>query len=821
MRNTTLPPHTRHALLRRWRHHALAHALQCLLWSAAAGTTLLPATSAHAQAAESRQYDIPPGSLTETLKRFGVESGLLLSFSTELTASHQSPGLRGLYTTDAALRELLRQTGLEALPQSGSGYLLRRAPSSGDTQLAPVNVNARIDGENAWGPVDGYLATRSATATKTDTPINETPQSISVVTADLIRATGAIRLSDTLAYTAGVTLPTTDSRSEIFGMRLRGFDAYTPGYYLDGLQLRNNNTWGIWRTETYATERVEVLKGPSSVLYGQNGPGGMINVVSKRPTNTPQHEVQLQTGSDEHHQLATDLSGPLDTDGKLRYRLVAVLREAELPVGGMDDDRQFIAPSFSWHPSSDTSLTFLTHYLRDRGGVYTRWWPLAGSLITTPAGHISSTAVLGDPDFHRMNQDQWAMGYALEHRFNDTWRAKQNLRYIRMDTDYRQIMTGGFMTVDNSNADNPDNYRYVNRSVFGSKENALALTVDNQLQANWKGSKWEHTVLMGLDYQRTRYDQRTFWGSAPTLDLLAPVYGQAITVPAPYLDARTQLVQTGLYLQDQLKFNERWVATLGGRYDRARIETDNNLNGSKTRQSDQHFTGRAGLVYLHASGLSPYLSYAESFSPITTLNPATGQPFDPETGRQYEIGTRYQPLGSKDSYSLAVFDLKRQNYVTYNASSTPRQVGEVLVRGMELEAKLAPTSRLNLVAAYTWTPQSRITKSNNPNEIGKPLFANPRHQFSLWGDYRFPWGLKFGLGARYHGANQGDGNTAPVEIDSYTLVDAMIGYDTGPWSLALNVRNLGNENYIATCDTSGNCYYGDLRKVVATASYRW
>jgi iron complex outermembrane receptor protein len=283
-----------------------------------------------------------------------------------------------------------------------------------------------------------------------------------------------------------------------------------------------------------------------------------------------------------------------------------------------------------------------------------------------------------------------------------------------------------------------------------------------------------------------------------------------------------------MYLQDQIKLADRWVATLGGRYDSAATETIDHLNSSTARQTDHQFTGRAGLVYLHPSGVAPYVSYAESFSPQTVINPESGSPFKPETGKQYEVGVRYQPPGRKETYSAAVFDLRRQNYVTYDTNYVPKQTGEVAVRGLELEAILRPIPNLNVTAAYSYTPKADVTKSSRPEEIGKQLTAVSRNQFSVWVDYRFSGGLKMGVGVLRSSSTQGYAETlAPRRIPAFTVIDAMVGYDYGPWAFALNARNLTDKVYLTSgvgfgANTNmGATSFGAPRSLIGTATYRW
>ncbi|KAG1454949.1 hypothetical protein G6F57_015392 [Rhizopus arrhizus] len=344
-----------------------------------AGASLLPVSAARAQAANPpsspespRRYDIPAGPLDRTLNRYASEAGVEVSVDGALIQGKTSAGLAGSYGVQEGFAELLRGQGLRIVRGASGAYSLRPVPvpeadARGATTLPAVTVTGSA--ESAAGPVDGYLAKRSATGTKTDSTILETPQSISVVSADFIKEIGASRLKESLSYTPGINTSPWGSDSRFDWTIIRGFDAQTPGYYLDGLQLRNNNSWAVWQTEVYGAERIEVLRGPTSVLYGQNGAGGMINVVSKRPTEEPLHEMEVQVGNNARRQVAADFSGPVDEAGKVLYRITGLARDAELPASGLPNDRFYIAPALTIKPSSDTTLTLLSHYLRVRDGI--------------------------------------------------------------------------------------------------------------------------------------------------------------------------------------------------------------------------------------------------------------------------------------------------------------------------------------------------------------------------------------------------------------------------------------------------------------------
>ena len=807
------------------RRRTLSHVL---LATTVAGLSAATAQAADAEipaaSAAAQRYDIPAGPLAEALNRFAEQAGIFVSGDASLTQGRKSPGLSGEHAIAEALSRLLQGSGLRAVSDGNGGYALQALPAGGTTLMPTVRVEADELRETATSPTQGYVAKRSSTGTKTDTPIIETPQSISVVTADRIAAIGAVTLRDALAYTPGVNISPygPDSRFESTWFFLRGFDTYNPGPNMDGLPLRNNYTWAVWQTDNYAIERVDILRGPASVLYGQTSPGGTVNVTSKRPTAEPLHELQAEVGSYDRYELAGDFSGPIAGSKQWLYRLTAVARDAEYPVDGVADDRLFVAPALTWQPDEDTSVTLLSHYLRGRAGVYSRVVLEQGSLIPNPDGSYAPNTFVGDPGFDRMKQNQWAIGYSAEHRFDERFKLVQNLRYGRIRSRLDEVFSGtGYVTVNEDDPNDPANFRIIDRASFGSDENARTFAVDTQAQAQLNFGRFENTLLLGLDYQDADFDQVTYFGDADApLDLYAPVYGQTISKADPYFDGTTGLEQTGVYAQLQSKFDQRVVLSLGGRYDSADIKTQDNASGADLKQSDGKFTGRVGLVYLTQIGLAPYASYAESFYPNTTINPQTGEAFKPETARQNEIGLRYQPPGRRDSYSVAAFELRRQNYITFDGTAIPRQTGEVTVKGLEFEAIVEPLRDFNLTASYSWTPKAEITKSSNPSELGVNTNGVAENSGSLWADYRIGRGFKVGLGARYNGSNHGFSDTAAATVPDYTLVDAMLSYGRGPWDLRLNVRNLADKEYIVSCG-GGSCYYGDQRRVNATLAYRW
>lgn len=689
---------------------------------------------------------------------------------------------------------------------------------------APEEAPAPAAAESAWGPVDGLVATRSATGTKTDTPILTTPQSVSVVTADQVEQQGAQSVSEALAYTPGLFVQPQGESSRFDETRIRGFQAVQ---YLDGLRLPFNQFWSQPSIDPYGLERIEVLKGPSSSLYGYNAPGGLINMVSKRPTKEKFGEVVFETGTNSLLQGGFDLGGAVKENERFQYRLTGLLRDSETEVDFTKDDRFFIAPALTWTPTADTSITFLSNYGKDEGNYPQQYLPAQGTLLPNPNGRIPRSRFAGEPGFDDFEREQWWVGYALDHRVNDVWSVRQNLRYMHVDLDMDSMRGEGLV---------PGSLTTVNRTAFYSQAASGLFAVDNQAQANFGTGPLEHTLLLGLDYQREAGDLKFEFSAAPALNIYNPVYGMAVPPPQGVFQNNEQtLTQTGVYLQDQIEHG-RWNLILSGRYDWAETDTFNLVTSTRTVQKDEDFTGRAGLSYLFDNGIAPYVAYATSFQPQSGTD-ALGNTFSATTGTQMEAGVKYQPPGTNALLTLSLFDIEQEDYVTFDpATFLGVQSGVVEVRGFEAEYKGDLTRNLEAIFSYAYL-DSAITKSVDPDEIGRPFPMAPEHQASAWLYYTFGEGrldgISVGGGVRYVGENFSEVSTdTPFLVEDYTLFDATVRYDLGKANpdlegveLAVNATNLFNEYYLTYCSNSdfGNtyCSLGAGRTVTASVTKRW
>jgi iron complex outermembrane receptor protein len=726
-------------------------------------------------------------------------------------------------------------------------------------QLEATNISGELD--SPVGEDQGYVAKNSRSATKTNTPLNETPRSVSVVTQQEMKDRNVQTISDALRYSAGIQAGYFGEDNKQDWFILRGFKQANNGLFQDGVRVYSSGFYS-WQVDPYMLERVEVLKGASSVLYGQSTPGGIINLQSKRPNAEAKNEVGVQYGSFDRKQLQFDVGGKLDEQGDVLFRVVGLSRDTGTQVDDVDAERLLLAPSMTFNFNDDTSLTLLASFQKDNSDPQLQFLPAEGTLYNGGNGYIDTDTAVGNPDYEKFDRTQYTLGYELNHRLSDAWDFQQNFRYGHLDVDLRQMYYAGhsidllrsaassqvggatsgpafnfaFGVVSGLYPDlNDPSRQKIIRGLTYTDGQADNLSLDNRLVNYWSGDALESTFLVGVDYQLLNIDEESF-GSDPLirepLNVYNPSYGGVNLVrlgatglnpvtSADLQDKRTRADQLGLYVQEQLKVDDHWVFLLGGRYDNARSDIDNRTTDVHKNIRDEEFTWTAGSAYVADNGLTPYVSYSEFFLPVTEINPTTGDPYKPESGDQKEIGLKYQPEGFDGSFNLALFELTQQNVRKTETGNIRTQLGEVRSRGIELEAAAEVIDNLSLVGSVTLldaettktTNRSQTEKGKTPSQVADRLA-------SLWATYRFSDGLlngfAIGAGARYTGESYGD-NTETLEVPSYTVYDAMVSYKLQDVTFQVNANNVTDKEYVATCDYY--CWYGNRRNVIASVSY--
>ncbi|WP_261523219.1 TonB-dependent siderophore receptor [Burkholderia multivorans] len=684
--------------------------------------------------------------------------------------------------------------------------------------LPAITVNAASEGDGTVG----LVAKRSRTGTKTDTPIEEIPQTINVVTAQQIEMTGATDVNTALRYVPGFSSYGSDNRSDWYAA-LRGF---TPTAYVNGLQVPNTLNLASWRVDPYMIDSITVLRGPTSVLYGAGDPGAIVDVKTKLADGERVREAGVEIGNYARKQFMIDVGDKLDPDGKYAYRFVGVARDGNAVTGPNNDQRVALAPSFRWRPNADTSLTLSATYLQDWGDISSNFLPAAGTVLPNPNGQITKDIYEGDGNFNYYRKKQWSLGYQFEHNLNSMWTFRQNTRWMHLSLDNGSVWGAGF-------AD--ETLTEVNRWAGVFQMNYSRFDIDNNLEGRFATGPLQHTLLLGFQYNRQTATDSEWLAAAPTLNLYNPVYTPVTTAvfSNPDTTYRTNTYTTmntfGLYAQDQIKWN-RWTLTLGGREDWVNMRMDDRAAGTQSKADVSAFTGRVGLTYQAGYGLSPYISYSTSFNPIIGVSLLDGGVPKPTRGRQIEAGLRWQPPGKNLMLNAAIYQINQTNGVTpalptQDLSGTKSvQTGEVRARGIELSATGKVTPNLSLIASYAYQ-DVKVVQANDPTLNNWPVdIPRPRQMASLWADWTWHTGplAGFGLGGgvRYQSASAGAADNS-LTVSSYTLIDAAVHYDVRNWRFAVNATNLFNRHYISGCQSTSVCMFGNDRTVIATAKYNW
>ncbi|EOT3213432.1 ferrichrome porin FhuA [Escherichia coli] len=698
--------------------------------------------------------------------------------------------------------------------------------------------------ESAWGPAATIAARQSATGTKTDTPIQKVPQSISVVTAEEMALHQPKSVKEALSYTPGVAVGTRGASNTYDYLIIRGFaaDGQSQNNYLNGLKMQGN-FYNDAVIDPYMLERAEIMRGPVSVLYGKSSPGGLLNMVSKRPTTEPLKEVQFKAGTDSLFQTGFDFSDALDDDGVYSYRLTGLARSANAQQKGAEEQRYAIAPAFTWRPDDKTNFTFLSYFQNEPETGYYGWLPKEGTVEPLPNGKRLPTDFNEGAKNNTYSRNEKMIGYSFDHEFNDTFTVRQNLRFAQNKVSQKSVYGYG-MCSDPLYSSNPSSSPCANvpQSQWGhtltrqyviDNEKLENFSVDTQLQSKFATGSVDHTLLTGVDFMRMRNDIDSWFGYAGSvapsdiynLDRSDFDFGAHPNPSGPYRVLLKQK-QTGLYVQDQAQW-DKVLVTLGGRYDWADQSSFNRDYGNKSDRDDKQFTWRGGVNYLFDNGVTPYFSYSESFEPASQTD-ANGDLFAPSKGKQYEVGVKYVPEDRPIVVTGALYQLTKTNNLMAdpNGSLFSVEGGEIRARGVELEAKAALSASVNLVGSYTYTDAEYTTdttyKGNTPAQV-------PKHMASLWADYTFfdgPLsGLTLGTGGRYTGSSYGDPANS-FKVGSHTVVDALVRYDLARVGMAgsnvaLHVNNLFDREYVASCFNTYGCFWGAERQVVATATFRF
>lgn len=695
----------------------------------------------------------------------------------------------------------------------GTALIALGAPALADTTTASDTGGVEMVVVTA----PHYVPSATNAAMKSNQPLIETPQAVSVISRDQISLLNWQNLSQSVRYTAGITGENYGSDERVDWLTLRGFN---PVQFIDGLQAPVGSVSNVG-VDLYGFQSVEVLKGPSSTLYGLAPPGGLVNLTSRRPEADLGGQAQALYGSHNNYQLDGTITGSLDDDGKFLARLTALGYTRETQTRGVQSKRVFVAPAFTWNIDTDTALTLLSYYqyddIRGDGGGFL---PIYGVARPNPLGRVPTSTNLGDTKYNDYRRNQYGIGYDFSHRFNNWISFEQNLKYFYDNAKMLDVYGAGLV---DANFDGiPDDYRTVQRYNFPFNEKVTSFNVDSRVNMQFDTGSITHDLIVGVDYRHYTDHSENGFSFAPSIDLFNPVYGVAITTPA--LSPYTQEVQnqTGIYAQDVMKLGHL-ALTAGGRHDWV------NAKDAGVKSDNSRFSYRVGLNYVFDSGFAPYVAYATSFQPAAGTD-FSGNPFQPTTGRQVEGGVKFQPTflppGIDALVTADVYKINQNNVLTTDPNPAHPffsvQTGAVRVQGFELEGVTRINDKISINVSYSYT-DSKVTKSNGP-DLGKQLTIVPKNKLSGFVDYTQQTGIFAGLGAglgvRYTSGYYGDAANT-LRSKSVALFDAIVHYDTQDWRLQLNASNLFDRSYLSRCSDVTQCFYGLRRNMTVTLTRKF
>lgn len=692
---------------------------------------------------------------------------------------------------------------------------------------APIETVQTEDGDVVVTATN-YVPEGGLSANKTDIPLIQTPQSVSVITRDQIDLLAFVDAQQAVRYAAGVFGENygPDARYDFFTVR-----GFTPKQYIDGLPAPISSSISSVGVDLYGFQSLDVLKGPASTLYGNAPPGGIYNQASRRASSEFSGELRAIAGTDQFREVAGTVTGRAAPGLDLRF--TGLFRDRDLVADLTNQKRVYVAPTATLAIGGRTTLTGLGYYQYDEGrGGNGGFLPVQGTLLPNSNGAIGQRTNLADPR-NRFDRRQGSAGFELAHRLNESVRLVSNTRWNR----YRERAPIGIYATGVA-ADG----RTVSQSNFSYAEDVTSFATDNRVDATFATGLIGHTIIAGVDHRTVDNEAAFGFGPAGTLDAFDPVYATPDAALQPGYPTRfndQRLKQTGVYAQEQLRLGPVSVL-LGGRYDWVRSEYLTPFAPvvaptTATRVEQERFSYRIGATYVTIGGIAPYLSYSTSFEPVLGVDSSTGAAFEPSTGRQWEVGVKYDARALSDDVRLfataALFDIRQNDVVTTSPSTGPvigTQSGRVRVRGGEVELVARIREQLSINGSYSYN-RSKILESNVPQEVGAELPTTPRHKASLFVNYNFQHGplagLGVGAGARYTSSSAGSlpGAFNPVVYrgEAATLADAIVSYDIPGWRFALNGSNILDERYVARCAGPVSCFYGAPRQVLFAVTRRF
>ena len=792
-----------------------AHVLQAA--SASDGATALAASQPIAAESCGPQTHAPlrplTGSVADATGAGLANAHIRLSCGeTTLEATTNEMGMFSLQAAAGPWNVEITSSGFEAYHQN----LRLSDAASGSVIHATLRV-AQAEASVTVAAENDFLSTDGHGAMKTELPLAETPQSIHVITRDLMDSQGVTKLDDALKNVAGVIAGGYYDGWDYY--RIRGFDA-SFNTFIDGLRGGNGMS-----EETWGLESVEVLKGPSSALYGQSVLGGLVNITTRKPVPANFAHVQMSGGSFAEADPAVDLGAILNRSHSLYGRLDGLFHTADTFVDYTHRNRYYIAPTLTWRPSATTSLTLIGRAERDNGR-QPMPLPAIGTVLPNKNGKIAISRYNGElaNNANKMQQATQQIGYQFAHTFNQHLAVHQNARMAWYQQEWNRIYYPSYLAEDQRTL-----YRYP-LSWHGPWQ---AHTVDTNLELHGRVRATEHTLLAGVDFYRSPSEgvgySINFADSSQyePLDLFTPVYGaNPVHELTLYTNTFTVTQYTGFYMQDHVRLPHQLTLTAGGRMDLSRNESRGSAN-----QNGRGYTPRIGITWSPVSTTSVYGSFSKSYMPQSGLawkdsssTTSTGSYLPPERGQQWELGSRGSWLHDRLGATVAIFQLNRKNVATTDPAHANYSLvtGEQRSRGIEFEPNLRLVPGWNLTAAYSYINAEVL--HDTTIAAGTPTLNAPKNIFNLWSSYEFLHGSLRGFslsaGGRHYTSQAGD-TANSFELPAYGLMDASAAFHRGHAEWQIHATNLGDKRYASGSYNNVYVKPGEPRAVRASVSWNF
>ncbi|MEM7595197.1 MAG: TonB-dependent siderophore receptor, partial [Cyanobacteria bacterium P01_A01_bin.83] len=698
-----------------------------------------------------------------------LDATLAFAIRNGITELDPAPGITSVRVNKATENSIrVRITGETQAPSAeilpgGDDLVLSVTTDRTTTADEPDDsINVIATGQGA--EEEEYFVPDADISGRINAPLRDVPQSIQVIPEQVIEDQQAISLEEVLENAAAVTfLGNNGGRS--FDAAIRGFE--------DAQILRDGfedlGEFGAASApETANLERVEILKGPASVLFGQAEPGGLINLVTKKPLAEPYYNVQLQGGGQNFISPSIDLSGPLTEDGSLLYRFNALYRTQD-SFRDYDSsfDRFFIAPTIAWQISDRTDLSISLEYAEDNDLADFGTVAFGEGIADIPPERINN-----NPD-DTQSRENLNVGYTLEHRFSENWQLRNRFRYSFNNFEYDDFLELPF-DLDESTGE-------LTRLISNQSIEDDAYSLYTNVKGNFNTGPLEHNLLFGVDLSHSENNLATRASPEPEFTSIINIFDAepdffAVPEPeeAPPLLQGTEVKtdRLGVYLHDRIDILDNLILSAGVRYDVVDQDTTENTTGEETNQNDDEVTPNVGIVYQPIEPISLFASYSQSFAPNAAID-AEGEPLEPETGEGFDIGIKGDIIANRLSGTVAYFDITRQNVATTDPDNPFFLIstGEQQSQGVDLELSGRIMPGWNIIASYAYI-DGEVTEDNDPEVLGSRLPGIPEHSASLWTTYELQsgnlQGLGFGTGFNFVGERKGELPNS-FEVDSFFL----------------------------------------------------